>query len=70
MLVIIRYVGTYFNVFVMVVPIMVMKFSNVDIFYKICDIFDLSSALTCSVESIQIGFLNFQHKCPMWSFRS
>ena len=31
-----RHVGTYLNAFLMVILNMVMKFSNVDIFYKIC----------------------------------
>ena len=30
---------------------MVMKFHNFDIFYKFCSIFDLSSALSCRIES-------------------
>ena len=37
----------------MVVPIMVMTFHNFDIFYQICYIFDLSSALACRVENIK-----------------
>ena len=37
----------------MVIPNMVMKFHNFDIFYQICYIFDLSSALACRVESIK-----------------
>ena len=36
----------------MVIPNMVMKLKNVDICYKLCYIFDLSSALACRVESI------------------
>ena len=43
----------YFNVLLMEIPNMVMKFHNFDIFYQICYIFDLSSALTCRVESIK-----------------
>ena len=42
------------NAFLMVIPNMVMKFHNFDIFYKICYIFDLPSALACHVESIQV----------------
>ena len=38
----------------MVIPNMVMKFHNFDIFYNICWFFDLSSALACRVESINI----------------
>ena len=34
-----------------------MKFQNVDIFYKICYIFDLSSALACRVVSVNNGNL-------------
>ena len=30
---------------------MVMTFQNVDIFYKICYIFDVSSALACRAEN-------------------
>ena len=37
---------------------MVMKFYNFDIFYQICYIFDLSSALACRVESIKKRFGN------------
>ena len=37
----------------MVIPNMVMKLNSFDIFYKICYIFDLSSALACRVESIK-----------------
>ena len=47
-----RHVGTYFNAFFMVIPNMVMKFQNVDIFYQICYIFNLSSAHACRVENI------------------
>ena len=36
----------------MVIPNMVMKFHNVDIFYKTRYIFDMLSALACRVESI------------------
>ena len=32
-----------------------MKFHNFNIFYKVCIIFGLSSALTCRMESIQMG---------------
>ena len=32
---------------------MIMTFHNVNIFYKVCIIFDLSSALACRVESIK-----------------
>ena len=35
----------------MVIPNVVMKFGNFDIFYKIYYIFDLSSALACRVLS-------------------
>ena len=38
----------------MVAPNVVMKFHNFDVFYQICYIFDLSSALACCVESINI----------------
>ena len=38
----------------MVISNMVMKFHNFDIFYKICQFFDLLSALACRVESINI----------------
>ena len=37
----------------MVVSNKVMKFHNFDIFYQICAIFDMSSALACGVESIK-----------------
>ena len=37
----------------MVIQNMVMKFHNVDIFYNIFYIFDLSSALACCMESIK-----------------
>ena len=37
----------------MVIPNMVMKFHNFDIFNQICYIFYLSSALACRVESIK-----------------
>ena len=37
----------------MMIPNMVMKFHNVEIFYQICFIFDLSSALACRAESIK-----------------
>ena len=33
---------------------MVMNFNNFNIIYKFCYIFDLSSALACRVESIQV----------------
>ena len=38
----------------MMIPNMVKKFHNVDIFYKICSISDLSSALACRVVSIMV----------------
>ena len=38
---------------------MAMKFNNFDIFYQICLIFDLSSALSCHVESIKNKKLRF-----------
>ena len=37
----------------MVIPNMVMKFNNVDIFENICELLDLSSAHVCRVESIK-----------------
>ena len=43
---------TYLNAFLTEIPNMGMKFHNFDIFYKICYIFDQSSALACRVESI------------------
>ena len=46
----------------MVVPNMVMKFQNVNIFYKMCFIFDLSSAHACRVESIKTQF----SKCALF----
>ena len=46
-----RYIGTYLNAFLMVIPNMVMKFNNFDLFYQICTHFDLSSALACRVLS-------------------
>ena len=36
----------------MVIPNMVMKFHNFDIFLQICQIFDLSSALACHMLSV------------------
>ena len=48
------FVRTYFNVFLIVVPNMVMTFYNFDIFYNICFVFDLSSALACRMESNSI----------------
>ena len=48
-----RHVCTYLNVFLMVIPNMVMKFHNFEIFYQFFYIFALSSALTCHVESIK-----------------
>ena len=33
---------------------MVMKFHNSNIFYKVCIILDLSSALACRVERIKV----------------
>ena len=50
-----RHVGTYFNAFHMVIPNRVMKFHNFDIFYTICYIFDMSSALACRVVSINVN---------------
>ena len=47
-----RHVGTYLNVFLMVIPNMDMKFQNVDIFDRICQILNLSSALACRMESV------------------
>ena len=38
----------------MVIPNMVMKFHDFDIFYNICQFFDLSSALASRMESINI----------------
>ena len=38
----------------MVIPNMVMKFDNFEIMDKIGQLFDLSSALACRVESINI----------------
>ena len=38
----------------MMMPNIVMKFQNVDIFYNFLKLFDLSSALACHVESINI----------------
>ena len=48
-----KYVCIYFNVFLMVVPNMVMKFQHFDIFLQICYIFDPSSAIACRVENIK-----------------
>ena len=39
----------------MVIPNMVMKFHDFDIFYKICYNLDLSSALACRMEIINFS---------------
>ena len=43
----------YLNAFSVLIPNMIMKFHNVDIFCQICYIFDLSSALAYCMESIK-----------------
>ena len=48
-----RHVGTHLNAFLMVIPNMVMKFHNFDIFTKFVKFLTyLSSAIACRVESI------------------
>ena len=47
-----RHICTYLNEFFIVVPNMVMKFHNFDIFYKLCLLFDLSSAHARRIVSV------------------
>ena len=49
----------------MVIPNMVLKFNNFAIFYKICYIFDMSSALACLMESIKVPFVVMRHIFPV-----
>ena len=48
----------------MVIPNMVMNFSNFEILYTIWEIFDLSSALACRVESKTTNFTYRSCACP------
>ena len=50
------HVGTYLDAFFIVVSNIVMKFHNFDIFHKFDYIFDMSSALACRMESINMWF--------------
>ena len=61
-----RYVCTYLNAFLMVIPNMAMKFNNFDIFYQICKLFHLSPALACRVLRIWERGGRESHNSPRW----
>ena len=60
------HVCTYLNAFLMVIPDIVTKFHNVDIFCNFCEICYLSSAHACHVESVNhLNYKVYNQKCSI-----